>query len=77
MKLKHTRTGQTITVADEHDPDRYLSQGWVPVDHGPGISDAPKGNASLAAWQDYARSKGYTDADLDGMTRADLRAALS
>jgi hypothetical protein len=33
----------------------------------------PAGNASLAAWQDYARTQGATDADLDGKTRDELR----
>lgn len=34
---------------------------------------APKGNASLATWQDYARSQGATEEDLDGLTRDELR----
>lgn len=36
-------------------------------------SDAPRGNASLEAWQEYAKSKGATDEDLDGMTRDEIR----
>jgi len=35
--------------------------------------DEPAGNATLEAWQAYARSKGATDADLDGVSRDDLR----
>lgn len=34
---------------------------------------APRGNASLEAWQEYAKSKGATDEDLDGMTRDEIR----
>lgn len=33
----------------------------------------PKGNASLEAWQEYARTQGATDEDLDGATRDELR----
>lgn len=33
----------------------------------------PAGNGSLEDWQEYARSKGATDADLDGKGRNDLR----
>jgi len=35
--------------------------------------EQPAGNASLEAWQEYARSQGLTDADLDGKGRDDLR----
>jgi hypothetical protein len=33
----------------------------------------PAGNASLEDWQEFARSQGATDADLDGMNRNALR----
>lgn len=33
----------------------------------------PAGNASLEDWQEFARSEGATDADLDGMNRNALR----
>ncbi len=36
-------------------------------------SDAPAGNASLEAWQDYALSQGATSSQVDGKTRAELR----
>jgi hypothetical protein len=42
----------------------------TPVGSGSG---APAGNASLADWQEYARTQGATDADLDGKSRNDLR----
>jgi hypothetical protein len=41
-----------------------------PVDEQP-----PAKNASLEKWQEFARSKGATDADLDGVSRDDLVAA--
>ena len=39
----------------------------------PDGSDAPAGNASLEAWQDYALSQGATSSQVDGKTRAELR----
>lgn len=42
----------------------------TPVDDG---HDVPAGNASLTDWQEYARTKGATDADLSGKSRNDLR----
>ena len=33
----------------------------------------PAGNASTEVWQAYARSKGATDADLEGKSRDELR----
>lgn len=39
--------------------------------------DEPAGNASLEAWQEFARSKGATDEDLDGVSRDDLRTTYS
>ena len=70
MRLMHPASEQEIEVLDgsEH---RYLKNGWRPVE-----PDAPKANASLKAWQEYARSKGLTDDEIKGQTRADLRAAL-
>ncbi|WP_372733606.1 hypothetical protein [Nocardioides sp.] len=38
-------------------------------------ADKPAKSASKEAWESYARSKGATDADLDGKTRDDLVAA--
>ena len=42
-------------------------------DSDPSIGDVPSGNASLVAWQEFARSKGAADEDLDGKTRDELR----
>lgn len=36
-------------------------------------SEAPAGNASLEVWQEYAKSQGASDDDLDGMSRNELR----
>lgn len=38
-------------------------------------SDVPGGNASLEDWKGYARTQGASEADLEGATRNDLRAA--
>lgn len=37
----------------------------------------PAGNASLEAWQDYAKTQGHTDDDLDGLSRDDIRALFA
>lgn len=42
-------------------------------DSDPSIGDVPSGNASLVAWQEFARSKGASDEDLVGKTRDQLR----
>lgn len=70
-KLIHPDSKQEIDVA-ESVVSRYQTQGWRQPSE-----DAPKGNASLEDWQDYARSKGFTDAELEGRTRDELRAALA
>lgn len=75
MKLTHAGSGQTIEVQEDHS-DRYLQQGWELAGTS-STAAAPAGNASLADWQDYARTQGYSEADLEGKTRADLRAALA
>lgn len=36
-------------------------------------SDKPAGNASTEAWQEYAKSQGATDADVEGKSRDELR----
>jgi hypothetical protein len=71
VKLSHPDTDLTIEVQAEH-AGTYMSQGWREAS-----DDAPKGNASLEEWQDYARSKGFSDAELEGKSRDDLRSALS
>lgn len=71
MRLTHPDSKQDIDVP-EGAAWRYKAQGWREV-----ASDAPKGNASLEDWQEYARGKGFTDDDLDGRSRDELRAALA
>lgn len=71
MKLRHPKRGRVIEVAPER-AAMYRASGWVDA-----TPDAPAGNASLATWQEFARTKGFTDEDIDGKSRDDLRAALS
>ena len=71
MKLMHPDSKQEIEVSDEM-AYRYTSQGWREP-----AEDAPKGNAALVDWQDYARSKGLSDNDIEGSTRDELRSALA
>lgn len=71
LRLMHPDSKQEIEV-DEAVAPRYFSQGWREP-----AEDAPKGNASLAEWQEYARTKGFSDDDLEGKTRDELRAALA
>lgn len=71
MKLMHPASKQEIEVADAV-ADRYLGQGWRQV-----APDAPKSGAPLKAWQEFARSRGFTDDDLKGMKRDEIRAALA
>lgn len=71
MKMTHPKSAQVIDVA-ESSAERYRSQGWRPA-----TTEAPAGNASLAAWQDFAREQGFSEDQLDGMGRDELRAALS
>ncbi len=71
MKLMHPDSNAEI----ETTPDfarHYLSQGWREI-----AADAPKGNASLEDWQQFAEAKGFTDDDIEGKTRDELRAALA
>lgn len=71
MILTHPDASHEVEVADSA-VARYLSQGWREK-----TADAPKGNASLKDWRAYALSKGFTDEDVEGKSRDDLRAALS
>ena len=71
VKLMHPDSRQEVEVA-ESVAGRYLANGWREP-----ATDAPKGNASLDEWQEYARSKGFADADLEGKSRDELRAALA
>lgn len=71
MKMTHPDSDLVVEVP-AHAIATYESQGWREA-----TPDAPKGNAPLAAWQEYARLKGFTDEDLEDKSRDDLRAALS
>lgn len=71
MKLMHPESKQEIDVNDGS-AWRYKSQGWREI-----ATDAPKGNRTLEDWQAYAREKGFSDEDIDGRTRDELRAALA
>lgn len=64
MRLKHPLSHNTV---ESNNPEAYLSQGWVDAD------EAPKANSSLKVWQEYARSQGLGDAELEGLSRDDLR----
>ena len=67
----HPESNQEIEVA-ESVVARYLENGWREP-----AADAPKANAPKAEWAAYALTKGFSEADIEGMTRADLRAALA
>ena len=71
MKLMHPGSKQEIEVRPEH-LDRYVSQGWREI-----ADDAPKANASLAEWREYALTKGFTEQEIEGKKRDELRAALA
>lgn len=61
-------------VAPNGSRDAAQASGAAPQGSGEEV-EAPAGNASLEAWQEYARSKGASDDDLDGKGRDDLRDA--
>lgn len=71
MKLIHPDTEQEIDVA-ESVAARYINQGWRPP-----ATDAPKGNASRDEWAAYALTKGFSEADIEGKSREELRAGLA
>lgn len=71
VTLMHPGSKQEIQADPSH-VERYRSQGWREV-----AADAPKGNASLEDWQAYARSKSFTEGEIAGKTRDELRAALA
>jgi hypothetical protein len=71
VKLTHPDSDQVLDVAEAR-ADMYLGQGWREA-----TPAAPGGNASLNAWQEFARTQGFSEADLEGKSRDDLRAALS
>jgi len=41
------------------------------------MEEKPAGNASLEAWQSYAKSQGTSEEDLDGLSRDDIRSLFS
>lgn len=73
--------------ADDPVPVSHVERGVVPlelvheraVELAPdtGTAVEPAANASLATWQEYARSRGATDGDLEGATRDSLRDTYS
>lgn len=69
MKLTHPDSAQTIDVAAGHE-GKYLAAGWRVA-----TPDAPKANASREMWAAFAAAQGIPVED--GMTRDDIRAALS
>ena len=71
MRLMHPASDQEVEV-DSGRAHHYLSQGWREV-----AGDAPKGNAPKAEWVSYALTQGFSAADVEGKTRAELRAALA
>lgn len=70
VRLTHANSDQVLEVTGN--PERYLTNGWRIA-----TLEAPKGNASLEEWQVFARSQGFTEDELAGKARDDLRAALS
>jgi len=49
----------------------------APADVPPAMEEKPAGNASLKAWQSYAKSQGTSEEDLDGLSRDDVRSLFS
>lgn len=71
MKMTHPETDLVVDVP-ETAADVYRSQGWREA-----TPAAPAGSASLEAWQTFALEQGLSEADVEGTTRDELRAALS
>lgn len=71
VSLVHPLSRQKITVADSRVP-AYKDQGWRVAE-----PDAPSASATKADWVAFAKSRGFSDADIEGKTRAELRAALA
>ena len=70
-KLMHPDSDLEVDVNPGSAP-RYYQQGWREI-----AADAPKGNDSLSEWQEYALSKGFSDDEIDGQSRDQLRATLA
>lgn len=60
-------TGEQETAEPAVVPEEAPAEEQEPTD------GKPRGNASLEVWQDYAKSQGATDEDLDGMSRDEVR----
>jgi len=81
IKMTHPKSKIPVEVQPAA-VQTYESQGWRRAE-----TDAPAGNASLEAWQEYARKRGFSEDDLLGeaddsgerqpLGRDELRAALS
>lgn len=57
-------------VHEDQEPAADVAQDQEPA---PDEDDRPAGNASTEDWQEYARTQGATDADLEGLSRNELR----
>lgn len=81
VKMTHPKSPIAVEVQPEA-VQTYESQGWRKAE-----VDAPAGNATLEAWQQYARQRGFSEDELLGepdddgqrqpLGRDELRAALS
>lgn len=60
---KTQRTGPTVLSQEDTRAPYQLA----------GAVEAPARNASTDEWRDYRLAHGYTDGDVDGMSRDDLR----
>lgn len=56
-----------------YEPDDSAQEEVAPNGERDATVEPPARNASLEAWQEYARTQGLTDADLEGKHRDDLR----
>lgn len=54
---------------------RLVRKGFLVESAADAAEGPPAKGAKLEVWQDYARTQGATDEDLDGVTKADLIAA--
>lgn len=71
VTLSHPNSAHQIEVPADRTA-MYKSQGWSEA-----TPDAPKANASLKDWQAFARDQGFTDEQIEGKSRDELRQALA
>jgi hypothetical protein len=81
-KAKDTQIVRSIVATSVVDPetDEIVDDtpgSWAEPEFPQAGDRSPGGNGSLEQWQEYARSLGATDADLEGKTRNDLRDAYT